>query len=147
MSNYKHFTFAEMTKTAQKLPNAPRNWEQITNLCFLTEFLERVREKFGKPIRVNCAFRSPEVNSAVGGVATSAHLEGLAADICAYSGTEADNRLLLRILESELAAGNIDQLISYHRTEKNPSAAIRFIHVGLAGYDNSKINRCQRLYK
>lgn len=147
MSQIKYFSWAELTKTCQKLDNSPKTWEQVTNLCFLAEFLDNVREKFAKPIRVNCAFRSPEVNAAVGGVATSAHLQGCAADICAWSGTEADNRLLLRILENELAAGRIDQLISYHRTERNPSAAIRFIHVGLVGWDSGKVNRCQRLYK
>jgi len=148
--NPKYFTFAELTKTAQKFTNIPTDWKTLDNLRRLGCFLDRIRERFGKAIRVNCAYRSPEVNAAVGGVATSAHLHGLAADICAWSGTEVDNRLLLAILESSMErAGSIDQLISYHRTQGHKEAAIRFIHVGLAPEDEDGIikNRGQRLYK
>lgn len=145
----KYFTFVELTKTCQKLPNTPATWEQLNNLERLGNYLDRIRGYFHRAIRVNCAFRSPEVNKAVGGVATSAHLTGLAADICAWSGTEADNRLLLGILEEQLKAGNIDQLISYHRVAGDYSTAIRFIHVGLGAEDEFGFfkNRGQRLYK
>lgn len=136
------FTFAELTKTAKKVENIP-NWEQIQNLQQLRNFLNLIRKIFEKPIRVNSAFRSSELNKLVGGVETSAHLQGLAADICAASGTESDNRLLLKILEYHLP--NVDQLISYHKVSGNAQSPIRFIHVGLKSFPEEL--RAQRLYK
>ena len=47
----------------------------------LVHLLNRIREKWGRPIIVNSAYRSPEHNKAVGGVANSYHVQGLAADI------------------------------------------------------------------
>lgn len=136
------FTFEELVRTSQKVDNIP-NWEQIENLSQLRVFLNTVRHFFGKAVRVNSAFRSPELNAAVGGSKTSMHMHGLAADICAFSGTETDNRQLLRVLES-LQPG-IDQLISYHKTAGNVNTPIRFIHVGLAKWPESP--RGQRLLK
>lgn len=140
--NADFFTFAELTRTAKKVENIP-DWEQIRNLQQLRNFLNFARKIFDKPIRVNSAFRSVALNNIVGGAETSAHLQGLAADICAGSGTEADNRLLLKILESFLP--NVDQLISYHKVAGNAQSPIRFIHVGLKRFP--EIPRSQRLYK
>lgn len=122
----KYFSFAEMSRTETGLPNVP-TWEQIENLKYLADWLDDVREYFGAPIRVNCAFRSKAVNAAVGGVSTSAHLDGLAADICAWSGKESDNRRLLNVLKTY----TVDQLIHYHAVAGVESSPIRFIHVGL----------------
>ena len=47
----------------------------------LAEKLEEVRKVLGKPIMINSAFRSIEVNAAVGGVKSSQHCLGCAADI------------------------------------------------------------------
>lgn len=138
----RYFTFDEMTTTNSKLNNIPSNWEQIENLMRLTEYLDGIRERFGKAIRVNSGFRSKAVNKAVGGSDSSAHTKGLAADICAYDGTEKSNRALLELLESEI--DNIDQLISYHKQAGNAKGQIRFIHVGLAG--EGREPRKQRLY-
>jgi len=122
----RYFSFEEMTATNTGLSNVP-NWEQIENLRVLADWLDDVREYFGAPIRVNCAFRSKAVNAAVGGVSTSAHLDGFAADICAWSGKESDNRRLLNILKTY----TVDQLIHYHAVAGVESSPIRFIHVGL----------------
>lgn len=141
MTTPKYFSFAELTATNTGKPNNPSIWEHISNLTTLGLFLDAVRAEFGKPIRVNCAFRSEAVNVAVGGAKTSAHLKGLAADICAWSGKEADNRELLKVLERQM--DSIDQLISYHKTAGKKDTDIRFIHVGLC----SGTARKQRLYK
>lgn len=140
-----YFTFAELTMTSTKLPNNPTTWAQIQSLLLLGSFLDCIRGIFKKPIRVNCAFRSPEVNKAVGGVPTSAHLDGLAADICAWSGKEEDNRKLLAILEGQMKSCSIDQLISYHKSAGDRKSPIRFIHVGLS--KDGASGRGQRLYK
>ena len=79
-----HFTLDELTisESADRLglDNTPNN-EALLNLRRLASFLEEVRKVLGKPIRINSAYRSPEVNKAVGGSATSQHCFGCAADI------------------------------------------------------------------
>jgi len=82
-----HFTLAEMCKTNVKLKNVP-NEAQVENLKRLCGWLEMLRrrynERYGEgndSLIINSAYRSPAVNKAVGGVATSNHLTGCAADI------------------------------------------------------------------
>jgi hypothetical protein len=122
------FTLKEMTATSTKIKNFPETWEQMKNLERLTLFLDKVRFALGKPIRVNSGFRSPYVNVAVKGSPMSAHLDGLAADIEAWSGVEADNRRICAIIES---IGGYDQLLVYHEKPSIASSKIRFIHVSL----------------
>ena len=78
----KHFTLAELTHTDHRtLDNAP-NESELANLQRLAEFLEQVKSALGgKPIMVNSAFRSKQVNDAVGSKDTSQHRLGCAADI------------------------------------------------------------------
>ena len=47
----------------------------------LVSVLESIRSHFGKAVVINSAYRTPSYNQKVGGVATSQHLYGLAADI------------------------------------------------------------------
>ena len=79
-----HFTLEELTVSEaaarQGLSNEPTGGA-LENLKRLAEFLEDVRALVGKPIRINSAYRSPEVNAAVGGSKTSQHCFGCAADI------------------------------------------------------------------
>ena len=82
-----HFTLGEMTKTTVNKENVP-NEAQVENLKRLCSWLEMLRSEWNRrygegddPIIINSAFRSPEVNKAAGGVATSNHLTGCAADV------------------------------------------------------------------
>lgn len=79
-----HFSLAELTVSEvalrKGLSNLPEGIE-VDNLVRLANKLEEVRKVLGKPIMVNSAFRSVEVNAAVGGVKTSQHCVGCAADI------------------------------------------------------------------
>lgn len=124
------FTFAEMTRTDTGLDNLPTTWDQVENLMLTANRLDTVRGKFGKAVRVNCAFRSEAVNARVGGVPTSAHTQGLAADICAYDGTETGNRRLYSICREFMLTLGIDQLILYTEKPGVESSRIRFMHVG-----------------
>jgi hypothetical protein len=76
-----HFTLAELTHTDHRnLENTP-NETELANLKRLAEFLEQVKTVLGgKPIMVNSAFRSKQVNDAVGSKDTSQHRLGCAAD-------------------------------------------------------------------
>jgi len=79
-----HFSLTELTTSEiavrKGLDNLPES-VALENLSRLAEKLEEVRKVLGKPIMINSAYRSPEVNSAVGGVKTSQHCLGCAADI------------------------------------------------------------------
>ncbi len=75
-----HFKWSEAVTTSTNLVNEPGPYEKA-NLVQTFRILERVRVFCGFPIRINSAFRSPEVNHAVGGSSTSYHLEGRAVDI------------------------------------------------------------------
>ena len=77
-----HFTLSEMCKTHVKGFNNIPNGAQRDNLKRLCGWLEELRQEWGnEPIIINSAFRSPSINKAVGGVPTSNHLTGCAADI------------------------------------------------------------------
>ena len=134
-----------MTRTDTGLDNRPTTWEQVENLMVTANRLDTVRRKFGKAVRVNCAFRSEAVNARVGGVPTSAHTQGLAADICAYDGTETGNRRLYAICRESLLSLSIDQLILYTEKPGVESSRIRFMHVGFRAFDENP--RGQILFK
>ena len=82
-----HFTLREMTRTSVRAENVPSETE-VENLRRVCRWLEMLRSRWNMmygegddPLIVNSAYRSAEVNRAVGGVATSNHLTGCAADI------------------------------------------------------------------
>ena len=77
-----HFSLEELTHTDHReLDNTPNSYE-INNLKRVADLLEEVKTLLGgKPIMVNSAFRSAQVNAAVGSKDTSQHRVGCAADI------------------------------------------------------------------
>lgn len=82
MNNY--FTIKELcysyTAEQKGIDNSPSK-EIEEHLKELISFLNPIREKWGSGIRVNSGYRCPELNKAVGGVDTSAHMLGYAADL------------------------------------------------------------------
>lgn len=117
--NITNFTFKELVKTDTGLDNIPNDMNILSNLCRLAAFLQTIRNELHLPIIVNSAYRSPEVNAKVGGVASSYHAKGLAADIrCS------DMDKLLTVLHSHLL--ECDQIgIYYSKTTQ------LWYHVGL----------------
>jgi hypothetical protein len=76
-----HFTLAELTHTDHREFDNTPNETELANIRRLAEFLEQVKTVLGgKPIMVNSAFRSKQVNDAVGSKDTSQHRIGCAAD-------------------------------------------------------------------
>lgn len=77
-----HFTYDELTHTDHRqFDNTPTAFE-LANLTRLAAFLEQVKAALGgKPVMINSAFRSKQVNDAVGSKDTSQHRIGCAADI------------------------------------------------------------------
>ena len=75
-----HFTLEELTFTDHREFDNTPNDQELANLVRLAEFLEQVKTLLGgKPIMINSAFRSEEVNRAVGSKDTSQHRRGCAA--------------------------------------------------------------------
>ncbi|CAB4134323.1 Peptidase M15A, C-terminal [uncultured Caudovirales phage] len=82
MNLTEHFTFEELTHTDHREFDNTPNDHELENLKRLAEFLEEVKTVLGgKPIMVNSAFRSKQVNDAVGSKDSSQHRIGCAADI------------------------------------------------------------------
>lgn len=85
-----NFTLEEMYRSAtaesRRIDNRPpKNIEE--NLVYLVKnVLQPLRTHFGVPIRVTSGYRSPALNRAVGGSASSWHSHGCAADIQIPSG-------------------------------------------------------------
>jgi hypothetical protein len=77
-----HFTLEELTHTDHRQFDNTPNTDELANLVRLAKFLEQVKVVLGgKPVMINSAFRSKQVNDAVGSKDTSQHRIGCAADI------------------------------------------------------------------
>jgi hypothetical protein len=77
-----HFSLEELTHTDHREYDNTPNDAELENLKRLAEFLEEVKTVLdGKPIMVNSAFRSKQVNDAVGSRDSSQHRIGCAVDI------------------------------------------------------------------
>ena len=82
MNITEHFTLEELTATSHRQFDNTPNDDEMANLVLLAEFLEKVKAYLdGKPIMINSAFRSKQVNDSVGSKDTSQHRTGSAADI------------------------------------------------------------------
>lgn len=81
----KNFTLRELvystTALKQGIDNAPTKSAMENLTALAVEVLQPLRNTLGKAIIINSGYRSPELNKAVGGVPTSQHLKGQAADI------------------------------------------------------------------
>ena len=84
-----HFSLEEMIKTKTGMSNIPDD-KAVTNLKNICQnWLEDLRYSYGAlygegketPIIITSGYRSPKVNEAAGGVATSNHLTGCAVDL------------------------------------------------------------------
>lgn len=138
--NPKYFTYLELVRTDTGLPNGPTDWQQVVNLQRLAFFLDRLRDYMGSAVIVTSGFRSPEVNARVGGSKTSAHLQGLAADIVPKSRTQEDFKKMLAYLAPLAELKSVDQIIVYRNGD-----TVKWIHVGLK--EDSLKNRGQVIYK
>ena len=102
-----HFTLAELTATSHREFDNTPNEKELANLQKLAEFLEQVKTLLdGKPIMINSAFRSKQVNDSVGSKDTSQHRLGYAADFKVPGMTP--DQVVRAIIDSDL---QFDQII------------------------------------
>lgn len=128
-----NFTLEELTVSdyaaRHGMDNTPSN-EHLYNLKRLAAFLEGLRAMLGKPITVNSAYRSPEVNAAIKGSKTSQHCQGTAADI-KVAGMVPD-QVVKRIIASTLP---YDQVI---REFSDPVRGGGWTHVSIPNVKDAK---------
>lgn len=121
MKRSKYFRLEELLKSATALAanieNLP-SWGDVENLQDLAvSVLDPIREAWGQPLIVSSGFRSPQLNVAVGGVPTSAHLDGCAADITLPHWSTKKMTELYTLIQwlAESGAIDIDQVIYYRK--------------------------------
>ena len=106
-----HFTLAELSASSRArqlgMDNTPPA-QLIPRLTATAEMLERIRATLGVPVIITSGYRSPPLNRAVGGVTSSDHLSGQAADIVApgYGSPQAVAALLAPLV-SVLGIGQL----------------------------------------
>lgn len=121
----KYFSLSELTRSATAIrdgiANDP-NEAQIKDLYRLMDYLDKVREAFGKAIIVTSGFRSQRLNEHIKGSDTSQHMKGQAADIRPHDIKEL--RLLFDLIRK---IGGFDQLIY-----EEPAGRTPWIHVSIS---------------
>ncbi len=107
----KYFSILEFTRSStaavRGIDNTPPLAVTGRLQRLIDDLLDPVRERWGRPITVNSGYRCPELNKAVGGVPTSQHCKGEAADITA--GSPEKNRELFEMIR--ISGLQFDQLI------------------------------------
>lgn len=127
MKKYPHFEFDEFIRSTvakrKNIENIP-TFEYIDNLNELIEtILEPLRAAYGMPITISSGYRCEKLNKAVGGVPTSVHQKGLAADL-----TVGGSFNKFRDFVVEWAKKN---RIKFDQILLESSGGTRWIHIGL----------------
>ena len=135
-----HFRLAEFVKSstasARGINNTPSP-EVVNNLKALCrEVLEPLRHHLSCPVVISSGYRSPKLNKLVGGVRTSQHMTGEAADIAApmldINGKKLSPSQSLSILSDWMdwivENTQFDQCILEHRKNKDGTVS-HWLHV------------------
>lgn len=131
MSKHKYFTLQEFinSATARKrgISNLP-DFEIVDHLdALVSDFLDPLRAAYGMPITVTSGYRNDALNRAVGGVPTSVHKLGWAADLQVGGSF---NRFVDFVVEWVKKTGRrFDQILIESDRKGN-----KWLHVGL--YNN-----------
>ena len=146
-----HFTLQELTTSSTAAQLRIDNTPTAAVRAHLTEtitLLESIRAEWGKyceeynlgtpAIRVSSGYRSPVLNKAVGGVKTSAHVAGYAADLVPVNGMQDEfERFMSEVFSKKGYA--YDQII----VEKSKTS--RWVHVGYKSPDGRQRRECFKL--
>ena len=138
----KHISYKEgvysNTALRRGIDNTP-NEEQLANMKLIGEkIFEPLREYVGGPIKINSFFRSPELNTAIGGSTKSQHCHGQAIDIDDTYG-HLTNAEMYKFIKKHL---DFDQMIWEFGDDDNPD----WVHVSYVSPQENR-NRCLKAYK
>ena len=126
------------TATRLGIDNTPGN-DQLHFMEIIAEkVFEPLREWVGGPIKINSFYRSPELNTAIGGSATSQHCKGQAIDIDDTFG-KATNAEMFHWIKENL---DFDQMIWEFGDDDNPN----WVHISYVSEEKNR-NRCLRAFK
>lgn len=139
MGKHRYFELSEflVSATAKRkgIDNTP-SFDVVNHLDELVEkILDPLRAAYGMPIRVTSGYRCPLLNKAVGGVPTSVHMIGYAADLQVGGSF---NKFKDFVVDWFRKTGTkFDQVL----LEKNAKTGEQWIHIGL--YNNAGQQRGQ----
>jgi hypothetical protein len=102
------------------------------------QVFEPLRKWVGGPIAINSFYRSPQLNSAIGGSTTSQHCIGCALDLDDNYGYKT-NAEMYEYIKNNL---DFDQIIWEFGTDQNPD----WVHVSYVSEDANR-RRCLLAYK
>lgn len=128
------YTWRDVTVTGTGLNNTPDPAAQAELEKLVKQVFEPLDRK-GIGFTINSAYRSPEVNAAVGGVQDSFHMKGSGADL-QFAGADKSNRSRqVQLFEKDIPAaiGNWHRMIIYEDTNHI------HISIGAAKYKQVKL--------
>ena len=138
----KHVSYKEgvysNTATRRGIDNTP-NDEQLNNMELVAnEVFEPLRDWVDGPIKINSFFRSPDLNTAIGGSHKSQHCKGQAIDIDDVF-NRATNAEMYHFIKDNL---DFDQIIWEFGNDDNPD----WVHVSYVSEEGNR-RRCLRAYR
>tara|TARA_B110000444_G_scaffold244255_1_gene263517 strand:+ start:797 stop:1261 length:465 start_codon:yes stop_codon:yes gene_type:complete len=137
-----HVSFKEAIKshtaTRLNINNAPSDLDLINMKTIAQEVFEPLRKFVGGPIAINSFYRSPKLNSAIGGSTSSQHCSGRALDIDDKYGYKT-NAEMFKYIQCNL---DYDQMIWEFGDVNNPD----WVHVSYVSEDVNR-RRCLIAYK
>ncbi len=126
------------TATRLNIDNAPSSLDLINMKTIAEQVFEPLRKFVGGPIAINSFYRSPKLNSAIGGSTSSQHCKGYAIDIDDKYGYKTNAEMYYYIQQNL----DYDQLIWEFGDDKNPD----WVHVSYVSEDVNR-RRCLMAYK
>lgn len=108
--SFSYFEFEQSsTAKAYRINNTITSADVRDNIkVFVTYLLQPLRDGIGRPLNISSGYRCPALNKAVGGVPTSQHATGEAADV--WCTTLTPYQLACKVMEMGL---QFDQMILY----------------------------------
>ena len=138
----KHISYKEgvhsNTAIRRGIDNTPTDDQLYFMEIVAEEVFEPLREWVGGPIKINSFYRSPELNTAIGGSSKSQHCKGQAMDIDDTFG-KATNAEMYNFIKEHL---DFDQMIWEFGDDDNPN----WVHVSYVSPEKNR-NRCLKAYK
>ena len=118
------------TATRLNINNVPSDLDLINMKTIAEKVFEPLREFVGGPISINSFYRSPKLNSAIGGSTSSQHCKGCALDIDDTYGYKT-NAEMFEYIKCNL---DYDQMIWEFGDDTNPD----WVHVSYVSEDANR---------
>tara|TARA_R110002167_G_scaffold86636_1_gene234437 strand:+ start:595 stop:1056 length:462 start_codon:yes stop_codon:yes gene_type:complete len=135
--SYKEAVYSN-TATRRGIENTPDE-EQLVNMRLTAnEVFEPLRVYVNGPIKINSFFRSPKLNTAIGGSSKSQHCKGQAIDLDDTFGVMT-NAEMYEFIKEHL---DFDQIIWEFGDDENPA----WVHVSYVSPEKNR-KRCLLAYK